>query len=633
MPLGSFRINRMARAIQAFFAQFGFARVLDNPNPFSTSSLDRFSWSVSTSDSYTIVGATGEDTATGSDSGVAYIYSNATGALLHTLHNPNSASTPTSDRFGYTVGISNSHAIVGAPYEESGGTAGNDSGVAYIFSTTTGQLLHTLQNPNAYGTAAGDNFGWSVAISGSYAIVGAPGEDDPTGSQVGRAYIFSTSTGALLWSLSNFNASGSTELDQFGWSVGISNSHAIVGAIYESYGGIEAGAAYIYSTTTGALLHVLLNPNSAGTAEYDWFGTSVGISDTHAIVGAPNKSDDANGWNSSGEAYIYSTTTGALLHTLQNPNPFGTPNADNFGYTVGISNTHAIVGAFGEDELNNNNSGKAYIYSNTTGQLLNTLDNPNAYFTAAADNFGWSVAISNSYAVVGAVDEDDAGGNTSGKAYLYSGNPAEHMPLPAPLGILRQAVGTAAANTIVIPAAAGVGDIAVLFDFSTSTTDITPAGWTSIVKSSTSGIRVNVSYRILTAGDLGTTVTGLAGIARKVMQVFRAVNNPNPVVTFSTPTQEATAAPPPDQTIPAGAPGAQSVYLGVYGKTLSTTPTRGFEQTGFTSLENSSVSTSGVYVKYTIRQAGANTITQAPVKLTMTDAGTNTLQGFRMDIS
>jgi hypothetical protein len=125
----------------------------------------------------------------------------------------------------------------------------------------------------------------------------------------------------------------------------------------------------------------------------------------------------------------------------------------------------------------------------------------------------------------------------------------------------------------------------------------------------------------------------LTGTIRQVMLVFRATNNPNPVVTFSTPTQQATDAAPANQTIPAGAPSVQSVYIGVYGKTSLITPTRGFTQTNFTFTENSRVGTSGVYAIHTIRNVGVNSIAQAPVTLSMTDAGTNTLQGFRMDIS
>ena len=60
---------------------------------------------------------------------------------------------------------------------------GDNSGKAYIFNVTTGALVHTLDNPNAYGTSSADYFGGSVAISGNYAIVGAIGEDDAGGDQ------------------------------------------------------------------------------------------------------------------------------------------------------------------------------------------------------------------------------------------------------------------------------------------------------------------------------------------------------------------------------------------------------------------------------------------------------------------
>ena len=59
---------------------------------------------------------------------------------------------------------------------------------------TLGALLHTLDNPNAYGTSANDNFGLSVAISESYAIAGAYQEVDALYElPSGKAYIFSLS--------------------------------------------------------------------------------------------------------------------------------------------------------------------------------------------------------------------------------------------------------------------------------------------------------------------------------------------------------------------------------------------------------------------------------------------------------
>ena len=111
---------------------------------------------------------------------------------------------------------------------------------------------------------------------------------------------------------------------------------------------------------------------------------------------------------------------GDLLYTLDNPNAYSTSASDYFGHRVAISESYAIVGAYLEDDAGGTSSGKAYIFSTSTGALLYTLDNPNAYSTSAADAFGYSVAISESYAIAGAYAEDDAGGSTSGKAYIFS---------------------------------------------------------------------------------------------------------------------------------------------------------------------------------------------------------------------
>ena len=172
------------------------------------------------------------------------------------------------------------------------------------------------------------------------------------------------------------------------------------------------------SEFSGALKHTLDNPNAYGTSETDLFGRSVATSGTYSIVGAWSE-DDAGGANS-GKAYIYNNATGALLHTLDNPNAYGTSLEDRFGWSVAISDTYSIVGAYAEDYAGGVSSGKAYIYNNATGALLHTLDNPNAYGTSASDLFGSSVAISDTYAIVSAYFENDAGGTQSGKAYIYN---------------------------------------------------------------------------------------------------------------------------------------------------------------------------------------------------------------------
>ena len=74
-----------------------------------------------------------------------------------------------SDNFGRSVAISGSTAIVGEPYDDDNGSL---SGSVYLFDTTTGlQIAKLLPNDGA----AGDVFGTAVAISGTTAVVGACG--------------------------------------------------------------------------------------------------------------------------------------------------------------------------------------------------------------------------------------------------------------------------------------------------------------------------------------------------------------------------------------------------------------------------------------------------------------------------
>ena len=154
------------------------------------------------------------------------------------------------DSFGLAVAISDNYAIVGAPFEDVGGTS---SGSVYIFSTSTGGLLHTLTNPNAYGTVVSDQFGQAVAISNNYAIVGAPLEDDAAYLGNGKAYIFSPSTGSFIATLNDPNIRTAGLNDSFGYSVAISDTYGLVGAPGESDKANTVpgrGVAYVFGYAT-----------------------------------------------------------------------------------------------------------------------------------------------------------------------------------------------------------------------------------------------------------------------------------------------------------------------------------------------------------------------------------------------
>jgi len=167
------------------------------------------------------------------------------------------------DNFGWSVAISGDYAIVGAPSDDD---SGEDSGSAFIFYRSAGTWV---QQDTLLGEAAGDNFGYSVSISGdSVAIVGAVGE--------AAAYIFRRSGNS--WSREDkLTGSG-----LFGCSVAISGDYAIVGEYQDN---LFTGAAYIFKRNGTSWTQQVKLVATDG-ANYDFFGYSVAISGNYAIVGA-----------------------------------------------------------------------------------------------------------------------------------------------------------------------------------------------------------------------------------------------------------------------------------------------------------------------------------------------------------
>ena len=404
--------------------QFALRHTYDDPNPTGNTGItgDAFGGSVGTTDTYAVVGAYNEDEPSFDDSGKAYIYNVNTGALLHTLDNPNDNATPELDQFGIACAISDTYTLVSSRTE--GGFWGPSYGVVYCFNTVTGTYVNTINNPNVWSgigfTPEGDQWGYSVDIDGTTMIGGAPfHEQTETGpSGAGKAYIVSPEDSIVLQTLDNPNVSGSAANDNFGFDVGIHGNRCIVGAPEEDDVASGSGTAYIFNVTNGSLVHTLDNPNLFSTATNDKFGRAVDIHGNYAIVGAPFE-DDATGTNA-GAAYIFNVTTGLLVHTLTNPSGFGTPASDLFGITVALNSTYALVGAHSEDEAGNTNSGKAYVFDLATGSLQATLDNPNAFGTAQDDNFGRHAAMAETVMLISASGEGDASDPLNGKAYTFN---------------------------------------------------------------------------------------------------------------------------------------------------------------------------------------------------------------------
>ena len=314
---------------------------------------DYFGWSVSICGSTAIVGAWGDDD-NGSRSGSAYLFDVATGTQIAKLL-PSDGKAD--DWFGRAVATSGSIAIVGADFADD---YGYGSGSAYLFDVVTAtQVAKLLPNDGA----AEDRFGCFVAISGSIATVGAQADDDNSVNS-GSAYLFDVATGMQFAKLLSIDG---RPTDSFGDSVAISGSTAIVGAPGDSTrNGTYSGSAYLFDVPTATQIAKLL-PSDGASSEY--FGHSVAICGSMAIVGA--RSDGDNGYNS-GSAYLVDTSDPANPAQIAKLLPSDGAMSDFFGWSVAISGSTAIVGARDDDD-NGLQSGSAYLFDADNGVPIFTL--------------------------------------------------------------------------------------------------------------------------------------------------------------------------------------------------------------------------------------------------------------------
>jgi hypothetical protein len=387
---------------------------------------DRFGWSVGISGDTVIVGAIWDDD-DGSASGSSYLFTNVHNNWSEVTSKTVRGGTA-SNQLGYSVSISGDIAIVGELNGESGLTL-SDTGAAYIFERNQGgaNVWSTVVKLNASDAAVGDQFGHSVSISNDTVIVGA-WENDDDGGRTGAAYIFERNTGgADSWGeVKKLLASDMNGGDRFGWAVGISGDTAIVSAKRNDDGGFQTGSAYIFERNKngvdnwGQVKKILAFDPFGG----DEFGQSVAISVDTVIVGAWKDDDDGS---ASGSAYIFERNTGGVDNwgSVKKLTAIAAAGNDEFGFSVAISDDTAIVGAHFADEPGIGGSGAAHIFYRNQGGANNwgEVKRITASVPVATDIFGHSVAISGDKVIVGAYGWDNGDlSSDGGAAYIFERN-------------------------------------------------------------------------------------------------------------------------------------------------------------------------------------------------------------------
>ncbi|MGB2986860.1 MAG: FG-GAP repeat protein, partial [Phycisphaerae bacterium] len=285
--------------------------------------------------------------------------------------------------------------------------------------------------------AAGDWFGYSVAIDGNTAVIGAR-EDSNVFNWAGAAYVFRFD-GSCWVEQAKLQASDPHIASEFGWSVAISGDTIVVGVPAQD----TLGAAYVFVEPAGGWNSVaspILEDAillASDRAPGDSLGCSVAIAGDHVLVGAA-WDDNPNG-NGAGAVYYYQEPPGGwdsvpspIFETQKLLASDGATD-DGFGISVAMSGWFmgysAIIGADGDDD-DGSNAGAAYVFWYDGAlpawvqqdKLLAGADG------APGDNFGDSVAIYgvplDALAVIGApFDDDPVQGQNSGSAYVFYKSP------------------------------------------------------------------------------------------------------------------------------------------------------------------------------------------------------------------
>ncbi|HEV8718050.1 MAG TPA: FG-GAP-like repeat-containing protein [Candidatus Binatia bacterium] len=262
--------------------------------------------------------------------GRVFVFSGQSGKLLMTIENP----TPSTEKeaykgaaFGFAVAAAGDVNADGTPDLLIGAFGQDDSGKAFLLSGKDGTLLHTFQAPQPQ---FGAGFGFATASLGDLTGDGVPDLIISAFAQDGdgKAYVFDGHNRKLLHTLAPPQTSGNSA---FGWSVAAVSdlnhdglSEIVVGAPYTTVDKVAVqGRAYVFNGKDGALLYTLNDPQPRAGEVFGWRVAAGGDLNKDGVpdllIGAPYKDIGTN--LAQGAAFVFNGADGKLLFPLNNPVP------------------------------------------------------------------------------------------------------------------------------------------------------------------------------------------------------------------------------------------------------------------------------------------------------------------------
>lgn len=296
------------------------------------------------------------------------------------------------------------------------GNYGNNTGRIYVFQKYAERWVQ-VESLKGNDSTTGDNFGYSVSISGRYLAVGAIyarqiSNDAPSGA----VYLFESlnidNSSSIQYSLSccwlqiyKVFPTSYTGIEKFGNSVSLYRNLLAVGCpgCYDNRGSVYIFQDYL-SNNNWIQSQEILNVNHLGFGE--GFGYSISVSDISLVIGCPFSR------NNSGSAFV--SQKKAVLHFFGAPVELMTPfiifDGSTFGYSVSLSGKYIAIGSpnfddsviyLGFESFNATSSGAVFIFEQEASYFpFSFLQKLNTSNVRPQDCFGFSVSISEDAVII-----------------------------------------------------------------------------------------------------------------------------------------------------------------------------------------------------------------------------------------
>jgi hypothetical protein len=372
---------------------------------------DKFGWSLALDPDTALVASYLAAVGGNASQGAVYVYTRKDGEWVQDDILTASDGQP-HDWFGYSVALRGDTAIIGA----TGVYVGNhdDQGAAYVFTRNDAGEWIEATKLTAAGGIAGEWFGFSVALGDDTAIIGTPEADVGGDSFQGKVYVFDR-VGDAWNEGQTLTASDGEAFDQLGYSVAMHGTTIVAGAPDAAIDGRSGqGAAYVF-TKSGGIWSFAGKLVADDGAAYDDFGRSVAIEGLDLWVGADKADIDTHA--DQGAVYRFEESDGAWTQAGKLSALDGNPN-DLFGSSIAVDGGNALIGAREATVGDNSGQGAAWMFTRGTdgwddGSRLTASDG------ATNARFGVRVALDGGTALVGAYYANVGANFQQGAAYVY----------------------------------------------------------------------------------------------------------------------------------------------------------------------------------------------------------------------